>query len=162
VLLDLLRHHTWATVKLIEFTRGLTREQRAWTSPGTYGPIDQTLAHIVGGDRYYLFRLTGERPSDGAMTPQASVDLSDLARRTSIVAERYERYAAGPIDPDQIRIHEVEPTEEDAESRKESVGTILAQVLHHGNEHRAQIGTILSAHGVDHPDHSGWSWGRAR
>lgn len=161
VLTDLLRHHTWATIVLIEFARGLDQEQRAWTAPGTYGAIDQTLAHVVGADTYYLFRLTGERPSAGPLEKRALVDLEDLRARASEAAARYERYASGPVDPDEIRRHEVRPTAGDAETREETVGTILAQAVHHGNEHRSQIGTILGAHGIAHPDYSGWAWGRS-
>ncbi len=159
-LIDLLRHHCWATTQLIEFARGLTPEQRAWTTPGTYGSVDQTLAHIVGADRYYLFRLTGQRPSDAPMKPGEPVDLADLLRRARAVAERYETYASAPVDPADVVRHELRPTPGDPETSDVSVGTILAQVLHHGNEHRSQIGTILGAHGIEHPDYSAWAWGR--
>jgi hypothetical protein len=37
--------------------------------------------------------------------------------------------------------------------------TLMAlQTLHHGNDHRTQIGTILGAHGRDAPDIDGWSY----
>lgn len=148
-------------MRSIEFARTLDTEQRQWTCPGTYGSIEQTLAHIVGADRYYVFRLTGERPPDPALRPEEPVDLHELARRARRIAERYERYAAAPVDPHEVRTHDVQPTPGDAETRRERVGTILAQVIHHGNEHRSQISTILGAHGIQHPDHSGWAWGAA-
>jgi uncharacterized damage-inducible protein DinB len=154
-LLDLLRHHAWATIRLIEFAKGLTAEQRAWTVPGTYGSIDQTLSHIVGADGYYLFRLTGAWPPGGPMRPDGPVDLDDLMTRARAAAELYERYAAADLDPDEVRRHEGSTG-----LRTETVGTILAQVLHHGNEHRSHVGTILGAHGIEHPDYSGWAWGR--
>ena len=154
VLRDLLRHHLWATIRVIEFAKGLTTEQLAWTVPGTYGPIDQTLAHIVGADRYYLLLLTGERPKDGAMKEGDPVDLDQLLARALAVAERCERYASGAVDPDEVRTSQGR-----SGLRSERVGTILAQVAHHGNEHRSHIGTILSTHGVEHPDYSGWAWG---
>ncbi len=84
------------------------------------------------------------------------VDLDDLQRRARAVTDGYERYVSGPIDPDEMRTSENKPG---ADARSETVGTILAQVVHHGNEHRSQIGTILSTHGVEHPDYSGWAWG---
>ena len=161
VLTDLLRHSAWANIALIEFVRGLEPAQRAWTAPGTYGAVDKTLAHIVSADTYYLFRLTGERPSAGPPEKRPLIDLEDLMRRAREAAMRYERYASGPVDPDEIRRHEVRPTAGDAETREETVGTILAQAIHHGNEHRSHIGTILDAHGLSHPDYSGWAWGRS-
>ncbi|MGH2379210.1 MAG: DinB family protein [Candidatus Limnocylindria bacterium] len=134
---DLLGHHTWATITLIEFVRGLGPEECAWTAPGTYGAIDQTLAHLVGADTYYLFRLTGEWPSAGELEEEPSVDLEDLLERAREAADRYEAYASDPIDPDEVR--------ESRSGRRETVGTILAQAIHHGNEHRSQVGTILDA-----------------
>jgi len=154
VLVDLLRHHSWATIRLIEFAGGLDSAQLGWTEAGTYGSIDQTLAHIVGADRYYLLLLTGARPSDAPMKAGDPVDLRDLLARARAVAERYERYAGGVVDPDETRT-----SEGSSGPRRERVGTIITQVMHHGNEHRSQIGTILSAHGVEHPDYSGWAWG---
>jgi uncharacterized damage-inducible protein DinB len=38
---------------------------------------------------------------------------------------------------------------------------ILAQLVHHGNEHRTQATTILGANGVEPPALSGWGYGRA-
>lgn len=32
----------------------------------------------------------------------------------------------------------------------------------YGNEHRSQIGVILSGQGIQHPDYSGWAWGAPR
>ena len=152
VLADLLAHHSWATIALIDFARGLDQEQRAWTAPGTFGAVDQTLAHIVGADTYYLLRLTDEEPSRGWLKESSSVDLDDLLGRAKEAADRYQAYARGSIDPDEVR---------QRKSRRETAGTILAQVIHHGNEHRSHIGTILDAHGLSHPDYSGWAWGRS-
>lgn len=158
-LVDLFRHNSWATIRLIEFAKTLTPEQRAWTVPGTFGPIDQTLVHIVGGDRWYLLLLTGERPQDPPQRAGGPIDLDRLLEQARTVAERYERYAAGSIDPDEVRTTETTSSSGEKQVDRDTVGTILAQVMHHGNEHRSQIGTALSAHGVEHPDYAGWAWG---
>ena len=47
------------------------------------------------------------------------------------------------------------------EGRGSTVGVILAQLVHHGNEHRAQATTILGANGIEPPPVSGWGYGRA-
>src|SRR5438552_18456999 len=77
---DPLGHHVWATRTLLGFCKGLTPEQRGLTSPGTYGPIDQTLAHVIGADEYYLCLLTAERPLR-PLEPRAIVDFADLLVR---------------------------------------------------------------------------------
>ena len=45
--------------------------------------------------------------------------------------------------------------------RGSTVGVILAQLVHHGNEHRTQITTILGANGIEPPPLSAWAYGRA-
>ncbi|HSR22467.1 MAG TPA: hypothetical protein VLW53_02875, partial [Candidatus Eisenbacteria bacterium] len=34
--------------------------------------------------------------------------------------------------------------------------------VHHANEHRAHVCSILGAHGLPHPDIDGWAFGRAQ
>jgi len=42
-----------------------------------------------------------------------------------------------------------------------TAGVVLAQLVHHGSDHRAHIGTILGAHGVEprHWDLDVWVYG---
>ena len=47
------------------------------------------------------------------------------------------------------------------EGRGSTVGVVLAQLVHHGNEHRTQATTILGANGIEPPALSGWGYGRA-
>jgi uncharacterized damage-inducible protein DinB len=47
------------------------------------------------------------------------------------------------------------------EGRSSTVGVILAQLIHHGNEHRTHATTILGANGIEPPPLSGWGYGRA-
>src|SRR6202023_4046924 len=59
---DAFAHHTWATVRLIDACLALSPEQLAAGVPGTYGSIIQTLRHLVDGDGFYLYGLTGDLP----------------------------------------------------------------------------------------------------
>jgi hypothetical protein len=42
---------------------------------------------------------------------------------------------------------------------KRAAATILTQLVMHGVEHRAHIGTILGANGIEPPDLDSWSHG---
>ena len=44
----------------------------------------------------------------------------------------------------------------DGESR--TAGVIYAQLVHHGNEHRSQVKSILGANGIEPPGVSGWGY----
>lgn len=63
-LLELYRHKTWATLRLIEYCQGLEDEHLDATIPGTFGTIRDTLRHLVGAEEGYFWTLTGERLSE--------------------------------------------------------------------------------------------------
>lgn len=146
------RHEVWADLELLRFCAGLAADKLAWTVPGTYGPIQNTLQHIVRAQRGYLFRLTGEEdpavdlPRDG----ERLVPVADLIEKERRVGERIEALLARPFDPQRTV-----PTSDGTAT----AGIVLAQFVHHGSDHRAHIGTILGAHGVAGPNLDVWAFG---
>ena len=50
---------------------------------------------------------------------------------------------------------------DEAKVPRTTVGVILAQLVHHGNEHRTQVTTILGSNGIEPPSVSAWGYGRA-
>ena len=119
--------------------------------PGTYGTIERTLRHIVGAEQGYLLAITGEPPADGVrVTPEMTIPLDDLAAKEREVLERCERVLAAPFDPARtVTRPRVTAT----------AGIVLAQLVHHGSDHRAHVGTILGSHGVQPPDLDLWAYG---
>lgn len=152
------RHNTWANLELLAFCATLTAEQLAWTTPGTYGTLHSTLHHLVAAEHGYLLALTGERPpieterGGRAMTPDWQAPIEELIERARSNGERFERMLAAGIDADR-RITRPSGT-------VAAAGIIAAQYLHHGSDHRAHVGTILGAHGVEGPDLDVWQYGR--
>ena len=59
VLGDAFEHHMWATLRLVDGCLALSPEQLATVVPGTYGSILETVRHLVEGDGFYLFAMTG-------------------------------------------------------------------------------------------------------
>jgi uncharacterized damage-inducible protein DinB len=146
------RHEVWADLALLEFCAALSSEQLKWTVPGTYGAIHNTLQHVVRAQRGYLWRLTGERgPIDIPPETERLLTVGELIDKERRVGERIEALLATPFDPERI----VETSDGTA-----TVGIILAQFIHHGSDHRAHVGTILGAHGVEPPDLDVWAYGR--
>jgi uncharacterized damage-inducible protein DinB len=149
---DAFRHNAWATVKLIDACAELRPEQLATPTPGTYGSIDETLRHIVGSDGWYLsfFRDKGVVRFEGDALP----DLVDLrAGMTSNGALWIDVLNEWP-DAD----HELEEVDGD-ERYVATVGVRLAQVVHHGTDHRSQICTALTLLGIEPPDIAVWAYG---
>jgi uncharacterized damage-inducible protein DinB len=141
VLVELFRHKTWATLRLIEACQALGDDVLDLTTPGTYGTIRETLQHLVGADASYLSTATGERPARA--WPDGPVPLGDLARLTLQVGLRWEAVAEDP----------------EAASREITTGdgwrtpaaVPIAQAIHHAECHRGHVMSILGAHGVETP-----------
>ena len=146
------RHEVWADLELLRFCATLTPEQLAWTVPGTYGAIANTLQHIVRAQRGYLFRLTGEEDPavDLPRDTERLVPVAELIGHEERVGRRIEALLAKPFDP----LRTVPTSDGHA-----TAGVVLAQFVHHGSDHRAHVGTILGAHGVEPPDLDVWAYG---
>jgi uncharacterized damage-inducible protein DinB len=152
-LLRALQHNNWANQQLLDFCAKLTEEQRAWTSPGTYGSIHACLQHILGGESGYLSSLTGGELPPGGRLPESLVPLDQLRALAHSNAERIERVLAAERDPER------KITRPSGAIVPATV--IVAQFIHHGSDHRAHIGSILGAHGVEGPHLDVWAFGRA-
>jgi uncharacterized damage-inducible protein DinB len=145
--IDAFRHNSWATVRLIELCRGLEPSLLAASAPGTYGPIGETLAHVVGWEEVLAAAVDG---SAQRVPPPAFTSLDDLADRAGWLAERWES-ALAPGEPHAERLVQFG-------DRLVRVGTVLAQVVHHGNHHRAHVCTVLSTIDVTPPALDAWAW----
>jgi uncharacterized damage-inducible protein DinB len=144
IMADAFGHHSWATLRIIDACAGLTPEQLGTTVPGTYGSILETLRHLVGADRSYLALL-----SDGAVE-RVDEDALDIPAMRSIVEANgplWQDVVSRSLDPDRtlIRVHD------DGSEVRAPLGIRLAQVVHHGTDHRSQICTALTTLGIEPP-----------
>lgn len=150
----LVRHDTWATDRLIAFCEALTPEQLGLDVPGTYGAIGATLQHLVGAKERYHQTLASVPPAAGAVEEAAALDLTQLRRRSLALGDAL--LGLAEMDPERV----LERRRRDGAVLTAKAGTILAQLIHHGNDHRTQIETTLSAHGIiaGRPDLDVWSF----
>ena len=154
-----LRHDLWATEKLIAYCRTLDNAQLELTAPGTYGTIRRTLQHIVGGNTRYLLRL-GFPVVDTPFPQDRDVSLDETAATLEKVRAVVERLFAGQeFDPDRVVVDPIrrEPTDPPLEMES---WMMVTQFAHHGSDHRAHIGTILGANGIEGPELDVWAYGR--
>ena len=154
---DAFEHHVWASLRLIDACRELTPEQLDTKVPGTYGSILDTLRHFVTSDRGYLALFT-----DGALPlitddEEATMSLDQL--REVIVADgpAWQQLLAGNPDPEaELVRHRDDGTDSHA-----PIGLRLAQVIHHGTDHRSQVCTALTSLGIEPPEIDVWDYGRS-
>jgi len=150
-----LRHNTWANGALLDFCRALDPARLDDRAPGTYGSLYGTLQHLVSGEQWYVQLITGELIGKEIRRTERRT-LDELASIATRLGERALAIAAAD-DPDRAI-----PVDDEPDRKTHStVGTVLAQLVHHGNEHRTQATTILGAGGIEPPEISGWAYGRA-
>ncbi|HET6310899.1 MAG TPA: DinB family protein [Candidatus Nitrosotalea sp.] len=135
---EIIRHNSWATARLIEHLRSMPPETLDLSAPGTYGPIGETLAHLLRAERAYLAHVKGDKPTFG----QRTQNLAQLADEARSLGEQWEYLLQVGVNPDleAETMHGVQP-----------VRTLLAQVVNHATEHRAHVCTVLGTHGMTTP-----------
>ena len=148
---DAIAHHMWATLQVMDVCAGLDAEQLEATSPGTYGSLLDTLRHIVSADSGYLFAMTG-----GKVQPidEKHMDLAELRKITEGFTSEYASLLATDLDPDRVVVRH----RDDGSETHAPLGIRLAQVVHHGTDHRSQICTILTTLGVEPPAIDVWDF----
>jgi uncharacterized damage-inducible protein DinB len=154
VLSDAFAHHVWATERLIDACIALTPDQLKTPAPGTYGPIADTLRHLVESDSWYLsfFREDGSEPAD----EMAETSLGALRSAMTRNGLAWTELLAGEIDPDAVVAERGDGWEFQA-----PIGIRLAQVIHHGTDHRSQVCTALSSLGLTPPEIDVWDFAAA-
>jgi len=148
----LYRHHRWSNLRLIDFLSGLSLEHLELTVPGTYGSVLATVRHVVSSDADYV-RIIPDAPDVPQIDDVGGFEgWEDLRRVANAAGTALIGYVDGLTD-DAFFVDVDEGVAFDL-----SRSILLNQVIHHATDHRGQIATTLSAHGVAVPDLSTWSW----
>ena len=155
ILADAFDHHIWATLRVLDACAPLSEEQLASAVPGTFGSILDTLRHTVGADCSYLELLSG-----GQVAPvdEESMDLAALRAAMEANGPVWQAVLAEATDPDAgITRHR-----DDGSTATAPLGIRLAQVVHHGTDHRSQVCTALTALGITPPEIDAWDMALAQ
>jgi uncharacterized damage-inducible protein DinB len=149
---DAFAHHVWATLRVFDACAGLTAEQIETAVPGTYGSILDTMRHIVGADRSYLFVTTRGRVS---IVDEDRMDLDELRAVMKRNGEAWSELLAEGLDSTEVLVRRWD----DGSQTQAPIGIRLAQALHHGTDHRSQICTALTTLGFEPPLIDVWDYG---
>jgi len=150
-MIDTFRHNSWATLRLLEFCRDIDPALLDATAPGIEGTVGEMLAHIVGWEEVLAGVVEGGSP---AGPPGGFSTLDDLQERGRWLAERWERSITPELHPERLVEADI-----GGGRRLVRLGTVLAQVVHHGNHHRSQVCTVLSTVHLVPPALDGWAYG---
>ena len=155
LLIEAFRYNKWANLHLIDVCAKLSPAQLQLTAPGTYGTIEATFLHLMAAEQRYLRRLTpGSKPdiNEHDATPPSLASLREHAARSG----DHLIEAAGRITP-----HDTIEEERDGRLMKLHLGVVLVQAMHHGNDHRTHICTILGVHDISYGNMDVWAYGEA-
>jgi uncharacterized damage-inducible protein DinB len=153
LLADAFAHHVWATLTLFDSLADLTPEQLETSVPGTYGSIRDTAEHLIGSDCSYLFVIGGgSRPR----IDESTMDLAQLRAEMEVNGPAWMELLDEDIVADEMLLR----IRDDGSTMLAPKGIRLAQVLHHGTDHRSQICTALTQLGIEPPNIDVWAFGR--
>ena len=148
---DAFKHHAWANERILEACANLTREQLATPMPGTFGPILDTLRHLIGSDNWYLWVITEGTHEE---FEEETAGIPELLAGAGRSAAGWAALLAGDVDPDEMTVRRGDGWEFHA-----PLGLRLAQAVHHGTDHRSQVCTALTGLGIQPPDIDVWAYG---
>jgi uncharacterized damage-inducible protein DinB len=154
-LIELVEHNGWANQLLISFCAELSPEQLTAVVPGVFGSALETLQHIVDSEGSYTRRLTARWP-DHPWKDDWDVDLATLAERADVITNTLKAFLE--TDWDSERLNEATG---DGQHFSVRCSIFLSQLIHHGNEHRAQVCSALGAQGIEPPEVSAWEFALA-
>jgi uncharacterized damage-inducible protein DinB len=115
------------------------------------------MRHTVGADRSYLALISAGRVPGISEEDEQGMGMPELR-------EVMEQNAAGwttvlEDEPDADRV--VVRQRDDGSEAHAPLGVRLAQVVHHGTDHRSQVCTALTSLGIEPPEIDVWAWAEA-
>lgn len=150
---EFLAHNTMMNDRLLDACASLTAEQLATSVEGTFGPLGDTLVHLIDSQDSYAARFHGyQRPERIPTDPFPGFDV--LRQRLETNNAKLEEAAAIVDDGRMVQVSGDDP----AGTWEMAGALLLIQVVNHATEHRSQIATILTQLGIEPPDMSGWSY----
>ena len=152
ILTTMFKHHAWSNLVMIDFLAGLTDEQLNFTVPGTYASSLDTIRHLISSDADYV-RIIPDTPEVPQYAQDGPFEGWDKLRDVAVAADAaLIAYVDGLTDD--LYFVDIDDGVEYTLARS----ILLSQIIHHATEHRSQIRTTLSTHGVTPPEISLWAW----
>jgi len=149
VLVEALRYNRWANLQLLDVCSSLSEEQLELSSSGTYGSIAATWQHLLAAEQRYLRRLVGFDPQITEKDEFPGIE--KLKEHARLSGEKL-------IDS----VGQFDPAGTSAGGANNAVKNwlVMTQAMHHGNDHRTHICTILGQNGISYGDLDVWAFGQ--
>ena len=143
-------HDAWANRELLSRCAELDPEVLACETPGTFGTIPRTMTHLVGTGPFLLALLSGHQSANTIVAGEQR-EIAALAPVVEDCAAGWRSFLDGTPDPEAP----IWPEQQVSPGR----WVAMVQHIHHGDTHRAHVGSVLGAAGVEPPRVSVWAFG---
>jgi uncharacterized damage-inducible protein DinB len=154
LLVEAFRYNRWANLHLVDVCSGFSEEQLQMTSPGTYGVLGATFLHLLAAEQRYIKRLGGGEPQINERDDKFP---GMKALREHAVRSGDQLIEIAP----RITLDEAHESKYSDRRFMLHSWVVLIQALHHGNDHRTHICTILGHHDLTYGDMDVWAYGEA-
>lgn len=148
MLLQALRYNRWANLQLLDVCATLSDEQLGLGSAGTYGTIAATFQHLLAAEQRYLRRMVGFEPrlTEEDEFPGVAALKAHAEKTGDALIE-----AVGRFDP--------EATTQGRDELAVKNWLVMVQAIHHGNDHRTHVCSILGQNGISYGGLDVWAFG---
>lgn len=154
-LVALFQHHRWSNLTMIDFCATLDDAALDLTVPGTFGGVRQTLVHVIANEENYLSFFPGSGITQTIHQRGAFQGFPVLRTAAEKTGDAFITLArALPNDA-------VLEVEDEGKIEQHDPAFPLIQAIDHGTEHRSQIKTALTQHGIEPPNLDGWTYEEA-
>ncbi|MEQ8404646.1 MAG: DinB family protein [Oceanicaulis sp.] len=142
-------YNAWANARLYDAATALTDFERKRDIRGYFQSLHGTLNHLLGADRIWLRRLTGEGEAPSRLGDILFDDFNALRDAREAEDARISAYVAGLKPEDFDAVVEYQNTR--GEPKSLMLRMILTHVFNHQTHHRGQATHMLRQLGVAEP-----------
>lgn len=146
-LLDLAHYNAWANQRVFETSAALSSTVLSAEAKGTYGTVQETLAHLVEVEEIYLLMMQQGDVNSWDSDAYMEHDNAWFAQRSRELGTEYQTLLAGK-DENWLAEQFVVPWFGFPISHRDG----LLQAWTHSAQHRSQILSELGSHGLQTPD----------
>jgi uncharacterized damage-inducible protein DinB len=142
-------YNAWANARLYDAATALTDFERKRAIKGYFGSLHGTLNHLMGADRIWLYRLTGEGPLPSTLDAIHYETFEELRDAREAEDKRIQDFVATLTAADL----EAELAYVNTRGEEKSLARqiILAHLFNHQTHHRGQATQMLRQLGVAEP-----------
>jgi uncharacterized damage-inducible protein DinB len=142
-------YNAWANARLYDAATALNDFERKRDVRGYFQSLHGTLNHMLGADRIWLQRLTGEGQAPSRLDEILFADFNTLREAREVEDKRLSGYVNG-LDPEALNVV-VDYHNTSGEPKSLARKLIFAHLFNHQTHHRGQATHMLRQLGVAEP-----------